>query len=406
MVAPDKPAQLALLYDKWLQCSPDWNRVRVLNKVPTLQEYDLNATVRGRKNTLDEKAQETAKMTQLLIQWKLSQLTPMTKSVVLGLHSLIQKCREDRFLYSCFDANIKRICDFFCQDIFPPVQQYFIDKYALSELAATHDPECFNKRVPLLLELRKTEHATYEKLLVYNAIISQESFVKMINPSLQEPIQAATGIFTAFVTDSKLLWKSLKKAIPKSAKDMSDDAAVAKVVEAVCQAYVKHIPTYLLTLQKIKEKTHTFDIVLKGPLQTWWSQYKATEGEAIRIKHQAQIINIVADGFNIVINSLQFAPRRQLFTKQLLQAYVKTPRRGRPNLPPLDPPTVPPPLPSLRNSNDPPKANEAKKRTIRKREKKREKKKVKEEKEKQQDNAFLGQLKAALRLVIEGNSRL
>ena len=59
-------------------------------------------------------------------------------------------------------------CYFDClEDIYPPVQQYFIDKYVVSELDATHDPQCFSNRVPLLLELRKTEQATFEKLMVY-----------------------------------------------------------------------------------------------------------------------------------------------------------------------------------------------------------------------------------------------
>ena len=149
------------------------------------------------------------------------------------------------------------------------MQQFFIDKYTLSELAATHDPECFNKRVPLLLELRKTEHATYEKLLMYppstllsscspfshffyfsfltilryNTIISQETFLCLMKPHHYDVIQSAAAVYDEFVTDSKKFWNSLKKAIPKTAKEMGDDSSVAKV-------YI-HYSTYIKYNQRI-----------------------------------------------------------------------------------------------------------------------------------------------------------
>jgi hypothetical protein len=50
------------------------------------------------------------------------------------------------------------------------------------------------------------------------------------------------------------------------------------------------------------KRRHTFDVAMKGILQTWWSQYKATEGEAIKTKLQVQNINIVADGFSILLS--------------------------------------------------------------------------------------------------------
>lgn len=111
---------------------------------------------------------------------------------------------------------------------------------------------------------------------------------------------------------------------------------------------------------------------------------------------------------DIAINALQFAPRRQLFTKQLLQAYVKTPRVTK--QPPTilsDPLSSPPPsIPLSPPLSIAPPAVPKSRKVIKRREKKREKKKAKEESVKRQENEFIGHLKTALRLVIEGNSRL
>lgn len=176
-------------------------------------------------------------------------------------------------------------------------------------------------------------------------------------------------------------------------------------------------------------------MVIKGLLQTWWTQYKTTEAETIKNKLQVQNIYLVADQYSIyfifiysphlplfvnriymttktdiVINALQFGPRRQLFTKQLLQAYVKTPRHAPPhsNTDPLSSPRnqpaliMPAPAPVPVDNNIVRKSR----KVIRRKEKKKEKKKAKEEHVKKQENEFFGHLKTALRLVIEGNSKL
>jgi uncharacterized membrane protein (DUF2068 family) len=51
----------------------------------------------------------------------------------------------------------------------------------------------------------------------------------MVKTQVYEPIQVATAVFEDFVAESKKLWKALKRAIPATAKEMADDAAVAKV---------------------------------------------------------------------------------------------------------------------------------------------------------------------------------
>lgn len=58
----------------------------------------------------------------------------MSKSVLMGLHTLITKCKEDRFLYAALDPNVKRACEFFIQGILFSSLEYKNEKKDLRNL--------------------------------------------------------------------------------------------------------------------------------------------------------------------------------------------------------------------------------------------------------------------------------
>lgn len=236
-------------------------------------------------------------------------------------------------------------------------------------------------------------------VFLFNAILAQETFAGLIKTELKVPVQNIIAIFGEFFLEAEKLWKALKKVIPGSTKDLNDNSSVLKVVSTVCQTYLQHLPAYFFYLQKLKEKAYTFEVVMKNILQTWWIQHKSTEGEAIKTTLQVETIHLVADNFNIVINALQFAPRRQLFIKQLLQAYAKN-TTNKPNK------TVNLSTDNNTTTNNKTKKDKKKGNRVLKRDKWTKTEKI--WKTEKADNVWevVGQIKSTLRLIIEGNSKL